>query len=618
MTCDEIRDEDAPRVELISPADERQLFYPGCSRIEMLSSLHTAALAHLVLPSTAQLPASAVSGGESGLRAWVMAISASTLRLEGPARADLGSAEPSHPKIAQLPKDRAPEHIREIAINAVQSISSIREAMSTVSGADSAAVESFSAVALRRTAAVYALGGDRRRLLNDALTFAGAGFDFPWELVRNRAESLAILYNFSPFQDTGSTVASKRLRVFAENFDVISCSFLQHKKQDPTVETISRPYVSSKEFLPLAPSWASWPPFRAFAERAARSAKARATDGIVYRRLYTRAMWAPSLYAGIRIKLDQPELPWTAEFSDPLSLDVEGEARGGEVPRDSFTEPLIEQWESDFGPMDESDLTIFRFAELLVFGYADQIIFTNEHQRSIMLDTIDRRALRERVAAHSLVAHHPTLAPGFYDLEPVEYEVDSDHVHLGYFGEFYTARGITEITDALRSLPKRVRSRIRLHVFTNYIPEAAGGVKPASFSRRQFDLLVQRTLDGVGVSGLEEEVVFNSSLPYLRFLAVSQSLDSLIVTDARSGSGHSINPYLPSKWSDYRGSAAKVWALAEEGSILSGMNLDACTPIGDAHAARTVLWNLVEEKFGRQAVECANPPTESSGEGTET
>src|SRR5699024_12644430 len=87
----------------------------------------------------------------------------------------------------------------------------------------------------------------------------GARYDFPWELVRNRTESLAVLYNFSPFQDTGSTVASKRMRVFAENFDVISCSFLQHKKQDPTVEMISRPYVASKEYLPLTPSWASWP-----------------------------------------------------------------------------------------------------------------------------------------------------------------------------------------------------------------------------------------------------------------------------------------------------------------------------------------------------------------------
>src|SRR5699024_6136212 len=123
-----------------------------------------------------------------------------------------------------------------------------------------------------------------------------------------------------------------------------------------------------------------------------------------------------------------------------------------------------------------------------VFGYADRIIFTNEHQRSVMLDAIDRPALRERVEDHCLVAHHPTLSPGFYELEPVDYTVDDDHVHLGYFGEFYTARGITEITDALRSLPERIRSRIRLHVFTNYIPQSAVVVQLASPPRPHLHL----------------------------------------------------------------------------------------------------------------------------------
>ncbi|WP_156913829.1 hypothetical protein [Brevibacterium album] len=469
--------------------------------------------------------------------------------------------------------------------------------MATVTGADAGIVQRFIVHALAPAAELYARGGELRRALCDALTFAGAGFSFPWDRVRGQVESLAVLYNFSPFQDTGSTVASKRLRVFAENFDVISCSFLQHKKQDPTVELISRPYVSSKRFLPLTPSWASWPAYRAFAEKAAEVASDRIADGAVYRRLYTRAMWAPSLYAGICIKQVHDGIPWTVEFSDPLSLDVEGAARGGAIPRDDFTTGLIDRWEADFGYMEPGDLTIFRFAELLAYAYADSLIFTNDHQRQVMLSTIRQPRLRERAEGIAVVSHHPTLDAGFYDLAQTDYVVDDDHVHLGYFGEFYTARGITEITDALRALPEHVRSRIRLHVFTNYIPESAGGVKPASFSRPQFDLLVRRTLDGVGVEGVEDRITFNSSLPYLRFLAVSQALDYLVVTDAQSGSGHAVNPYLPSKWSDYRGSAARVWALEESGSVLSGMDPDVRTPIGDSHAARAALWNMVTDKF---------------------
>ncbi len=82
----------------------------------------------------------------------------------------------------------------------------------------------------------------------------------PWQDMIPEAQGLALLYNFSPFQDTGSTVASKRLRQFGASEDVIAYSFLHHKKADPTIERISAPYVKSKLFLPFAPNWATGPP----------------------------------------------------------------------------------------------------------------------------------------------------------------------------------------------------------------------------------------------------------------------------------------------------------------------------------------------------------------------
>src|SRR5699024_942024 len=368
VSREEIRGSGSPRVVLVAAEQGRRLFTAGADRAEVLSAVHAASAVLLDLASTEPIDLSAVEGGEYGLRAWVMACAAIALRLSGPARSRIDETGRSRARVSPSTTDFSPQRIRDIAVEAVSAVSSIRKAEMMVCGADAAAVGSFATPALEESAEVYALGGDRRRTLSDELTFAGAGYDFPWELVRNRAESLAVLYSFSPFRETGSAVASQRMRVFAENFAVISCSFLQHKKQDPAVETISRPYVASKEYLPLTPSWASWPQFRTFAERAARSAGLRMSTGAQYRRLYTRAMWAPSLYAGMRIRLDHPDLPWTAEFSDPLSLDVEGETRGGAIPRDAFTAPLIAKWESDFGSLSASDLTIFRFAELLVFG----------------------------------------------------------------------------------------------------------------------------------------------------------------------------------------------------------------------------------------------------------
>lgn len=169
-------------------------------------------------------------------------------------------------------------------------------------------------------------------------------------------------------------------------------------------------------------------------------------------------------------------------------------------------------------------------------------------------------------------------------------------VNVAYFGEFYVTRGITDITLAMAMLPQHIRDRIRLHVFTNFVPEGGLATRPPGFSKAQFDALVRRAQDGVGAHGMEHLVRFNASLPYLDFLAVTRQFDYLVVNDAQSGSRHTRNPFLPSKWSDYRGSQAEVWALVEDGSMLSTMPTALQTPLGDPAAARDVLWERVEAK----------------------
>lgn len=566
-------------------------------RNSLWQAVQTATSAELVLPWALQFPATAIEGGEFGLRAWTFSLLSGLLTVRGPFAVAPSAAAGGGPHPSAAARELwSPE---DIAARSVAAAQTIQDAACHTPSASAAGVLAFISAAMGPARAEYARGGSTRRAIADALTFAGADSHFPWREVQGDSESLAVLYNFAPFQDTGSTVASKRLREFAETFDVISCSFLQHKKVDATVDRISAPYVAAKDFVPLAPSWATWASVRAFAERACLMAGDRIRSGKTYRRLYTRAMWVASLYAGAEIKHRHPELAWTAEFSDPLSLDVEGAQRGGHIPRDGFTRHHVAEFEARYGRLLDDDLTIFRFAELLAFAFADEIIFTNQHQRDIMLDSLADGDLRERARAISTVENHPTLPAGFYELCSSGYVTDPGHVNIGYFGEFYTARGITEISDALRALPDMIRSRVRLHVFTNYIPESSGGVKPASFSTSQFRTLVERTLSGVGAEGLDDVIIFNNSLPFVKFISATQQMDHLIVTDARSGTGHAVNPYLPSKWSDYKGSSSKVWGLTEAGSVLAGMELDVQTSLGDSHAAREALWRMVEAKFPR-------------------
>jgi hypothetical protein len=65
-----------------------------------------------------------------------------------------------------------------------------------------------------------------------------------------------------------------------------------------------------------------------------------------------------------------------------------------------------------------------------------------------------------------------------------------------------------------------------------------------------------------------------------------------VVADARAKAIHGVNPYLPSKYAEYRDSGSRVWAIVEPGSMLSTLPVDAATELGDTDAAATFLRSL--------------------------
>lgn len=432
---------------------------------------------------------------------------------------------------------------------------------------------------------------------NDLLATA-PNLEVDWAQLMDEPNALAVLYNFSPYTDTGAVVASKRIRASGDTYDVIACSFAHRKKIDSTIERIAAPYVHSKQFLPMVPSWATWSAFKAYAIKASRIAQNKIDAGQTYDYLYTRAMWAPSHYAGVLLKKANPELRWVAEFSDPLSLDVEGLPRGGAPLEDGFVTGLIEPIEREFGAVPDTERTIFALAELIAYAHADEIVFTNDHQKTTMLGHIYSETLRQHVEEKSVVSNHPTLPAEFYEAEQVNYSVDRSRVNLAYFGEFYATRGLTEITTAIRMLPKQYRDKVHLHVFTNYIPVSGSGSRPRGMSAKAYNDLVDRAINGVGAHGIEDQVTLNGSLPYLKFLGITKKFDYLLVNDARSGEHHEVNPYLPSKWSDYAGSSSKSWAFVENGSSLSLKPATVHTALGDIQAITDELIRIIKDKLG--------------------
>ena len=89
-------------------------------------------------------------------------------------------------------------------------------------------------------------------------------------------------------------------------------------------------------------------------------------------------------------------------------------------------------------------------------------------------------------------------------------------------------------------------------------------------------------------------------VPYLDFLSVSNNFDCLIVNDAQTKGFKWVNPYLPSKLSDYRGSNAAIWALFEEGSELEKVikqgAIEYHSTLGNSQTSKMELLKLLTNK----------------------
>src|SRR5699024_2504126 len=70
----------------------------------------------------------------------------------------------------------------------------------------------------------------------------------------------------------------------------------------------------------------------------------------------------------------------------------------------------------------------------------------------------------------------------------------------------------------------------------------------------------------------ENEIIINPLVPYFEFLNLTNAFDILLVFDTITKDIKNINPYLPSKYSDYKGSDSIVMAVTENDSVLSKLD----------------------------------------------
>ncbi|HEY8472999.1 MAG TPA: hypothetical protein VIL37_10250 [Natronosporangium sp.] len=401
-------------------------------------------------------------------------------------------------------------------------------------------------------------------------------FHFPYQRLNRGVErGLVVAYAFPPYADTSGIVMAKRIRLRQQVADVVYNAMDRHRDRDQTTRRIAGPYLADEASIPTPTNFAGWRSMEKFALAGMERIREWTAAKGRYRWLYSRAHFAASHLLAALYKLSEPEVSWTAEFSDPLARGRLGEERGKPV----VDGPVLTMLRDGLSRLDlpvPQSTNGFVWCEQIAYALADELVFTNENQLTYMLSYCPDPELAELARKKAVIAPHPTLPAEFYSMVEADYPLDDRVTNIGYFGVFYATRGLDNLLVAITRCDPRIRSKLRIHVFTN---------DPAPLRQRTTEL------------GITNEVRTSPYLPYLEFLNVATRFDCLLVNDTATRDYLPVNPFLPSKWSDYQGCGAPVWGVVEDGSPLSRQPLQFRSPVGDVDAAVAVLTQLVRTKL---------------------
>lgn len=394
-------------------------------------------------------------------------------------------------------------------------------------------------------------------------------YKYFWEKVgKNQVQQLIFSYCHPPFVDTSATIVGKRVQEFGLYSDVIANDMSNLRKVDRDMMFLNCHLIHDIHFLQTPTSFGGWKAIKEFSEQAN-----LLVDRKFYQQVYSRVLWPGSNFAALIYKLNQPQTKWVAEFSDPAVLDIKGEERKSLFDDPEWKAQILAYIPLHLRNLPANEDNLYVWCELVAYLFADEIIFTCENQRQVMLDHFKYKEIAQLAYSKSVIKQHPTLPPVFYQLGQSQYEVDHNFINIGYFGVFYENRNLNDFITAINQVNQleHVKRKIKLHIFTNTPQDFAGKYG--------------------------EYTIFNAYLGYFDFLTTSNDFDYLLVNDAVVSNIFGINPYLPSKVSDYKGAQAQIIALVESGSALSKMeSIPIKLFLGSEHSFSTKLLDLIDSE----------------------
>ena len=413
---------------------------------------------------------------------------------------------------------------------------------------------------------------DYRRVLKDILSYDYEFFPYKYlnedlSILHNDEKELIISYAFSPTNTTTSNVVAKRILSEKKNIDVI-CGSLDEIQKDFTLEKVVLEYIVNK-FSVKSNFSTDWNNILNFVN-----------DGMKlindYEKIYSRANFSHSHFLALEYKLKNPDTYWRAEFSDPLIYTFGNRHLSGKLDDKKYINRINKILKEKNLELISSENDINTICEYLTFIFADEIIFTNESQKDVMIDTLP---FKIDINEKYIISPHPTLDEKYYYIKKSDYQIDDEYINFAYFGVIFSNRSFEDFINAFDNINDEFKDKIRLHLFTP--------------NKTLFEQLLSEEL--------LEKTTFNENVDYLEFLNLSMKFDVLVVEDSFTKGDFIKNPYLPSKLSDYNGSNTSIWAICEENSEMSKLDIEYKSYINDLSGNINILNLIMYEKTNMKA-----------------
>lgn len=389
------------------------------------------------------------------------------------------------------------------------------------------------------------------------------------QLVKMQKENneLVISYSFPPSVSAAGNAMAKKILKNNQKVDVIYCNPNSGKRDDDFSNAVNK-YITKRYEIDI-PFSTEWENIKRFTREGMNALSSKS-----YNKIYSMCYFQHSHFLALEYKLTHPDTLWYAEFSDPLTAGINGKDNTFPISDGQYIEQVNKIIPENYPKITSKDTLNF-ICEYLTYLFADTIIFTNENQRKVMIDNFAYDELKEEIYNKSSICEHVTIDKEYYNIIKSNYEVDSEKVNFAYFGAIYGKRTLENYVNGFDLLNDNFKDKYHLHIFTEQITH--------------FEQLLSQNVI--------ENTTLNPEINYLEFLNLCNKFDVLLVNDTITKEVYSINPFLPSKLSDYEGSNTDIWAICEKNSTMDNKQIKYKSRANDIPSIKNTLNKIMEDKL---------------------